>query len=141
MRDMKVEPFLLASTLRAVMAQRLVRRLCPDCRRPEPASASVAALLGIEPGATVYEPVGCDSCGQTGFKGRVGVFEAVRIDDTIRRLINEGGDETAIARHAFARAPNLTSAARTLVINGETTPEEAVRITRREQAPSQAPHA
>jgi general secretion pathway protein E len=133
MRDMKVEPFLLASTLRAVVAQRLVRRLCPTCRRPEPASDSVMALLDLPPGTTVFEPDGCDECGQTGFRGRVGVFEAVRIDDTIRRLINEGGDETEIARHAFARAPNLTDAARPLVMEGQTTPEEAVRITRREQ--------
>ena len=133
MRDMKVEPFLLASTLRAVIAQRLVRRLCPVCRRPEPASEQAAQLLGLQPGTTVYEPGGCDECGQTGFKGRIGVFEAVRIDDTIRRLINEGGDEVAIARHAFARTPNLATSARALVVSGETTPEEAVRITRREQ--------
>jgi general secretion pathway protein E len=133
MRDMKVEPFLLASTLRAVIAQRLVRRLCPDCRRPEPASDQAARLLGLEEGATVYEPAGCEACGQTGFRGRVGVFEAVRVDNTIRRLINEGGDEAAIARHAFACAPNLAAAARALVAAGETTPEEAVRITRRDQ--------
>jgi general secretion pathway protein E len=61
------------------------------------------------------------------------LFEAVRIDDTIRRLINDNADEAAIARHAFARAPNLAAAARALVAAGETTPEEAVRITRREQ--------
>ena len=134
MRDMKVEPFLLASTLRAVIAQRLVRRLCPECRRPEPASQQAVELLGLKPGATIYEPVGCEACGQTGFRGRVGVFEAVRIDDTIRRLINESGDEVAIGRHAFARAPSLVAAARALVAEGQTTPEEAVRITRREQA-------
>jgi general secretion pathway protein E len=133
MRDMKVEPFLLASTLRAVIAQRLVRRLCPECRRPEPASDQAARLLGLPAGAIVYEPAGCDACGQTGFRGRAGVFEAVRIDDTIRRLINENADEAAIARHAFARAPSLATAARALVAAGETTPEEAVRITRREQ--------
>ena len=58
---------------------------------------------------------------------------AVRVDDTIRKLINEGGDEVAISRHAFARTPSLATAARTLVTEGQTTPEEAVRITRREQ--------
>jgi len=131
MRDMKVEPFLLASTLRAIVAQRLVRRLCPACRKPEAASPAVAALLGVEAGTIVYEPGGCEQCSHTGFKGRIGVFEAVRIDDTIRRLINEGGDEVAIARHAFARSTNLTSAARELVREGKTTPEEAVRISRR----------
>ena len=112
MRDMKVEPFLLASTLRAVIAQRLVRRLCEHCRKAEPASEAVAALLGIEPGATIYEPAGCEQCSQTGFKGRIGVFEAVRVDETIRRLINEGGDEAAISRHAFANSPNFAAAAR-----------------------------
>jgi general secretion pathway protein E len=131
MRDMKIEPFLLASTLRAVIAQRLVRRLCPECRRPEAASASLAALLGVPEGTIVYEPGGCDVCSHTGFKGRVGVFEAIRIDDTIRRLINDGGDEDAITRHAFARSSTLTAAARALVIDGKTTPEEAVRISRR----------
>jgi general secretion pathway protein E len=131
MRDMKIEPFLLASTLRAIVAQRLVRRLCPECRRPDEATPSVAALLGVEPGTILYEPGGCEACGGTGFKGRIGVFEAIRIDDTIRRLINDGGDEVAIARHAFAREPSLSTAARELVRQGLTTPEEAVRISRR----------
>ena len=131
MRDMKVEPFLLASTLRAVIAQRLVRRLCPECRRALPADAAVAALLGVKQGAPIYEPGGCAACGNTGFKGRVGVFEAIRIDDTIRRFINDGADEDAIAKYAFANSPNLGAAARALVREGLTTPEEAVRISRR----------
>ena len=134
MRDMKVEPFLLASTLRGVIAQRLVRRLCPSCRRPVQAQGSVSALLGFDPGAIVYEPVGCEECGGTGFKGRIGVFEAIRIDETIRRLINDGGDEAIIARHAFINAPNLGSAARQMVRDGLTTPEEAVRVSRSDMA-------
>ena len=132
MRDMKVESFLLASTLRAVIAQRLVRRLCPDCRRPVPASETVAPLLGIDPQAVVYAAHGCAECGQSGYKGRIGVFEAVRVDETIRRLINEGGEEQAIAAHAFARGPNLAASARDLVLSGQTTPEEAVRVSRRD---------
>jgi general secretion pathway protein E len=132
MRDMRVEPFLLASTLRAVIAQRLVRRLCPSCARPVQASGSVSALLGFDDGAIVHEAVGCEECGGTGYRGRIGVFEAIRIDDTIRRLINDGGDEAIIARYAFVNAPNLGAAARALVREGLTTPEEAVRISRRE---------
>jgi general secretion pathway protein E len=134
MRDMKVEPFLLASTLRGVIAQRLVRRLCPHCAVAMPAPPSVAALLGIDVGAIVHEPGGCDACGQSGYKGRVGVFEAIRVDDTIRALINNGGDEAAIAAHGFARTPTLAAAARDLVLEGVTTPEEAVRISRRENS-------
>jgi general secretion pathway protein E len=133
LKDLKVEPFLLASTLRAVVAQRLVRRLCPDCREPVQADQKVAALLGIDAGSVVWRAAGCDNCGQTGFKGRVGVFEAVRIDDTIRRYIYDGGDEAMIARHAFLRAPTLAGAARAMVRDGLTTPEEAIRVARREE--------
>ena len=132
MRDMKVEPFLLASTLRAVIAQRLVRRLCPNCRRPVAARETVAPLLGIDPDAIVFAANGCDQCGHSGFKGRIGVFEAVRVDETIRRLINDSGDEGAITAHAFRGAPTLASAAKDLVLAGATTAEEAVRVSRRD---------
>ncbi|HEX7855972.1 MAG TPA: type II secretion system ATPase GspE [Sphingobium sp.] len=132
MRDMKVEPFLLASTLRAVIAQRLVRRLCHHCRQPVEADKSACALLGFDPGTQIYKASGCDHCNHTGYKGRIGVFEAVRVDDTLRRMINEGGDESLIARHAFLNAPNLSSSARALVRDGETSAEEAIRISRSE---------
>ena len=132
MRDMKIEPFLLASTLRAVIAQRLVRRLCPACRAPVEAGGPAGALLGLDPAVTIYEARGCADCGNNGYKGRIGVFEAVRVDDTIRRLINEGAEETMIAAHAFRGADNIAAAARTLVEQGMTTAEEAVRISRRD---------
>jgi len=139
MRDMKVEPFLLASTLRAVIAQRLVRRLCPTCRTPGPADAAAARLLGLKTGATVYSPAGCPDCGGSGYKGRIGAFEVIKIDDTVRRLINEGGDETAIAAHSFANSPDLRASARDLVLAGDTSVEEAVRITRTDMVTEAAP--
>jgi general secretion pathway protein E len=138
LRDMKVEPFLLASTLRAVLAQRLVRRLCPDCRTSDHADAGLGQLLGLDRSVSIYRAVGCPHCNQTGFRGRIGVFEAVRIDATIRKMINEGADESAIARHAFRDNPALGGAVRELVIAGETTAEEAVRISRREGEPANA---
>lgn len=132
LRDMKIEPFLIASSLRAVIAQRLVRRLCSACRRPAEAQSSVATLLGVAPGTVIYEAVGCPTCNGSGYRGRIGVFEAIQVDDMVRRLINDGGDEASIARHAFARSPTLSSAVRALVSSGETTAEEAVRISRRD---------
>jgi general secretion pathway protein E len=135
LRDMKVEPFLIASSLRAVIAQRLVRRLCPDCRKPVQAEGSVAALLGFDSGTVIWRAVGCDACGGTGYRGRIGVFEAVRVDETLRRLINDGGDEAIIARHVFLHAPSLGSAARAMVKSGETTAEEAIRISRQQVEP------
>ena len=134
LRDMKIEPFLLASTLRAVIAQRLVRRLCPACCAHEPAPAWVIELMGFESGAVTGVARGCEQCGGSGYKGRIGLFEAVRVDDAIRRLISAGVDEADIAAHAFASSPNLAAAARALVREGVTTAEEAIRITRRESA-------
>lgn len=128
LRDMGIEPFLLASTLRAVIAQRLVRRLCRECSVPHAATAAEAALIGIEAGVTIWSPVGCPSCANTGFRGRLGVFEAIRITDEIRRIILSGGDETAIIAQAFSTAPALSGAARALVVAGVTTAAESVRV-------------
>jgi general secretion pathway protein E len=130
LREWRVEPFQLASNLRMVLGQRLVRRLCGECRVPSQAQGSVSALLGFDPGAIVYSPEGCEACAGSGFQGWTGVFEAVEADAAIRRLINDGGDEAILARHAFLRAPNLGSAARRLIREGVTTPEEAIRISR-----------
>ena len=141
MRDMRVEPFLLASTLRAVIAQRLVRRLCAACKRPVRAGETPAPMLGVPVEAQVWEPVGCSQCNGSGFKGRLGVFEAIRVDETVRRLVNEGGDESAIAAHAFARGGRLVDAARVLVEQGLTTPEEAVRVSRRDAVDLDEPAA
>jgi general secretion pathway protein E len=134
LRDMRVEPFLIASTLRMVIAQRLVRRLCPACRRPAEAAGSLALALGLPEGTRIYEAQGCAECGNGGYKGRIGLFEAVRVDDEIRRLINAGADESAIAAHAFRAAPSLAAAARALVKEGVTTAEEALRVSRHADA-------
>ena len=132
MRDMKVEPFLLASTVRAVIAQRLVRKLCEHCREPIQADGSLASLLGFDRGTVVFQAKGCEHCNHTGYQGRIGVFEAIRIDDTIRKLINEGGDESRIAGHAFLNNKSLASTARAMVRQGLTTAEEGIRISRRD---------
>ncbi|NLR72424.1 type II secretion system ATPase GspE [Novosphingobium sp. ERN07] len=132
MRDMGVEPFLLASTLRAVIAQRLVRRLCPHCREEHEISPGMAEVLGMKKVRQVWSAKGCAACGQTGYQGRVGVFEALRVDDTIRQMIHDNADEAAIARHAFADSPTLAKAVRRMVRDGVTSPEEAARIMRRD---------
>lgn len=136
LRDMKVEPFLLASTLRAVIAQRLVRRLCPDCRVEHPAEEANRQLAGL--GASrIFEPGGCAHCNGTGFKGRIGVYEAIRIDDAVRQMINDGSDEDRIARHVFATVPTLSQSVLALVRDGVTTAEEAIRVSRQDAASEQ----
>ena len=130
LRDMGVEPFLLASTLRLIMAQRLVRRLCPHCHTPEVADAATARLVGIAPGQTVWRPTGCEACGQTGYVGRVGLYETIRVTDTLRRLITTGADEAAINAEALGDGRTLAGQARALVLDGTTSVEEALRVTR-----------
>jgi general secretion pathway protein E len=134
LKDLGVETFLLASSLRAVVAQRLVRRLCEQCRTPVKADAATAALVGVALGTTFYRATGCSGCGNSGYRGRIGLFEAVRIDDRLRALINEGANEAAITAHAFAQAPTLSDSARALVESGITTAEEALRVARASDA-------
>ena len=91
--DIGVQPFLVASSVRAIMAQRLVRRLCQNCEQPGEMSETELRALRIEPGqlreAQVMKPVGCEQCRQTGYKGRMGIFEIFIIDDEVRHTINK----------------------------------------------------
>ena len=85
--DMAIEPFLLASTLRVLEAQRLIRRLCKECKEPFECDAETSKRYGIEAGQTLYRPKGCDECRGAGYRGRVGVFEVVRITPRMANLI------------------------------------------------------
>lgn len=87
LQDMGIEPFLLASTLRVLEAQRLIRRLCKECREAYELDEKTAGAHGLTPGETLYRPKGCDRCRGTGYRGRVGVFEVVRITGTMAGLI------------------------------------------------------
>lgn len=107
MMDMAVEPYLLAAALRGVLAQRLVRRLCPQCRRAVPVSPHLSALLGEAgaglKGGLVYEPVGCPAC-LGGYRGRIGIFELLVMDRSTEELIRAG----AGAARALREAPSRT---------------------------------
>jgi general secretion pathway protein E len=111
--DMGVEPFLIAASLRGVLGQRLVRRLCERCRTPDPAQAGIVedyckAHHLVPPSSdTYYKPVGCPSCGQTGFRGRAGIFEILRVDAKIRGLASIKADSTEI--FAAAREAGMAS--------------------------------
>ncbi|PLR28796.1 type II secretion system protein GspE [Caulobacter zeae] len=127
LRDMGVEPFLLASTMRLIIAQRLVRRLCRVCSVEEPADAAAAALVDVPAGTPLRRPVGCADCAHTGFQGRIGVYEALRVDDAVRRLIGQNAAEDEIAAAGVEVA--LKDEARRYVQEGLTTVEEVLRIT------------
>lgn len=136
LRDMGVEPFLLASTVKAILAQRLVRRLCPDCREPFEADAPEREVLGIKGvgPVTLYRPKGCAACNHTGFAGRVGLYEIIRVDGALRRLIHDDADEQQIADKAFETRETLLTSGRAHALAGRTSLEEVMRVCRREEA-------
>ena len=104
--DIGVQPFLVASSLRAVLAQRLVRRLCPSCKQPTELSETALRTLNFDTAsltnAQIMKPVGCDQCRHTGYKGRLGIFEILIIDDETRHLINHRASTTSLRRHSRA---------------------------------------
>lgn len=128
--DMGVEPFLLASSLLGVMAQRLVRRLCPDCAKKHPTDARERRMLGDE-AEFIYTATGCPKCKNTGYQGRTGVFEIFSIDDNVRKLIHDQAGEHEIRRHISEEmgAVNLRQAGMKLVATGVTSLEDALRVT------------
>jgi len=132
LKDMGVEPFLLSSTITAVLAQRLVRRLCPSCKTAYAPDASERALLGALDDAVIYHPAGCGRCAHTGYEGRVGVYEMIVSDDTLKRLIHDDVGEQEIAAHAFRRADSLAQCGFRHVLNGVTSLEEVLRVVRLE---------
>ena len=134
LRDMGIESFLLASTLRAVLAQRLMRRLCPHCKTPFQPDAALLARLGLPAdfSGSFYHPGSCDACARTGHSGRLGVYELLVINSDIKRLIHEQASEDAIERAAFTNAQMLFSNGMRHVLAGETSPEELLHVCRRE---------
>jgi general secretion pathway protein E len=133
--DMGIEPFLVASSVVAVLAQRLLRRICPDCKRSYTASEEELDRLDLPPGSntTLYRGAGCAACSQTGYRGRTGIFELMVLDDEIRRLIGSKADSTAIKQAAIAKGMvTLKQEGADRVIQGHTTLEEVMRITQQE---------
>jgi len=132
LRDMGVEPFLLSSSIIGVLAQRLLRKLCPDCKEAYSASPSDLDTLGItlEAGKTLtlYRPKGCKTCNYQGYRGRSGIFELVVIDDAIKNLIHDGAGEHELDKQARTRSRSMLQNAREKAISGETSLEEVVRV-------------
>jgi len=132
--DMGVEPFLISSTLEAVLGQRLLRRICPDCRatyEPNETELSELALSRRDLGEqNFYYGKGCDACNQTGYKGRKGIFEWMKVTDPLRELINERAPTVMLKEKAIElgmitlRQDGLRS-----IFAGETTTEEVLKYT------------
>jgi general secretion pathway protein E/type IV pilus assembly protein PilB len=134
--DMGVEPFLVASTVEAVMAQRLVRVLCPRCRAPrqpqrEQLPADFPWDAWLQTGQAIYEPVGCRECRQLGYQGRVGIFEFAPTSDAIRQLAHDRASSWAIRRQALGEGMRtLRQDGWLKAISGVTSVDEVLRVTK-----------
>jgi general secretion pathway protein E/type IV pilus assembly protein PilB len=134
--DMGVEPFLVASTVEGVMAQRLVRRLCPDCReayRPDPADLPEDFPMEkfLETDGWLYQPKGCESCRGTGYRGRMGIYELLVANDEIRELANQGAASIEIKKAAVRSGMSTLRVDGWLkAIDGITTIQEVLRVTK-----------
>lgn len=130
--DMGIEPYLIADSTVGVIAQRLVRRLCPECKRAKKPDAEEREMLALAPDAdvTIYEPCGCSKCDGTGFKGRIGVYEIMEISQGLKSIISKNGDAEAIKEKALEEGMStLRMCATEYVLEGITSVNEMMKVS------------
>ncbi len=130
MRDMGIEPFLLSSSLNAVMAQRLVRLLCEECKEGSVADEAECHLMGIDvdDAPLIYKAKGCRSCAYSGYYGRTGIYEFIHIDRALQRLIHSQASEQEMLQHIRTKSDTLQQMGISLVLDGRTSLDEIVRV-------------
>lgn len=132
LQDMGVEPFLLSSSIIAVLSQRLVRVLCGHCKDEQPASEAELAMLGINKGGEeprLFRAKGCEHCNHTGYKGRMGIYEMIEINDALRLMIHGSAGEHELLAEARKQAGGMLDDGRRRVLAGDTSVEEVLRVT------------
>ncbi len=132
LEDMGLEPYLIADSVVGVIAQRLVRRLCPNCKKPRLATAEEKDLMLCDENqqVTIYEPCGCIQCDNMGYKGRIGVYEIMEMTPDLKRIISRGGNADDIKDQAMKEHMNtLRMSATKLVLEGITSYTEMLRVS------------
>ncbi len=131
LEDMGVEPYLIASSMIGLVAQRLVRLLCPACKKAMPAQKDECELLGItdENPPMIYHPVGCAECKQVGYRGRTGIYELIMIDEKLRTMIHQNETEQKMEQFAHKTFPSIRRDGVRLVLDGMTALEEILRVS------------
>jgi type II secretion system protein E len=140
--DMGIEPFLIASSIEGLIAQRLVRKLCPACKRPWKVDRqfleTVAFPMARVDEGTIFEPGGCEECRQTGFRGRTGIYEVLPINDAVRSLVTARESSARIKQEAMRRGMStLREDGWSKVLKGITSVEEVLRATEEDEALSE----
>ena len=132
LEDMGIEPFLLSSSLLAVLSQRLVRTLCKECRQSHRPKHEECLMLGIadDHAKEIYHAKGCEKCNFTGYRGRTGIHELLIVDEQVRDMIHNGKGEQAIEKYIRKNTPSIRQDGFAKVVDGVTTLEEVLRVTR-----------
>ncbi|MGX7897040.1 GspE/PulE family protein [Tsuneonella sp. HG222] len=132
--DIGVERYLLAPMIIGLLAQRLVRKLCPDCAERRPATDAEALLMDgrIEAGESIWIPIGCPACHGDGYRGRIGIHELIPVDSTMEALIHDGVPEARLLEHARTLSPSLLENGVSKVREGLTSISEVARVVREE---------
>lgn len=128
LKDMGIESFLLASSLKTIISQRLVRRLCNDCKVTARPSSEISKSFSISEDHDIYKPVGCDHCNMTGYQGRIAISECVEVDKELKNLIHNNASENTMYDYVFKNTKSIDQVSIELVLNGTTSIEELVRI-------------
>ena len=132
LEDMGIESYLIADSVIGVIAQRLVRRLCPLCKKPRPATEQEKEFMGVDGSeeVTIYDPCGCSKCENTGYKGRIGVYEIMEVSQSLKSIISKGGTAEDIKEKALEEGMNtLRMSATKYVLEGITSVQEMMRVS------------
>ena len=130
LQDMGVEPFLLSSTLLGVLSQRLVRKLCPECKTVTQLDVEEVNGFKISGDDVIYQANGCSECLHTGFHGRTGIYELIEVDETLSTMIHDGTSQPKLERYCRTQSRSLREDGIRKVVMGETTLDEVLRVTR-----------
>jgi general secretion pathway protein E len=128
LRDMGIESFLLASSLRTIISQRLVRRLCLNCSYLEDPSKEVSKLFDLKPNQKISNSKGCEQCSNTGYQGRIAIAECIQVDRELKEMIHNNSSENKIANYVFKDNQSIDQASLDLLINGITSADELIRV-------------
>ncbi|WP_168203156.1 type II secretion system ATPase GspE [Marinobacter fonticola] len=131
--DMGIEPFLISSSLVGIVAQRLVRVLCSHCKEAYTPSEEHCEFLQLDPNdpPQIYRATGCNECNQLGYRGRMGIYEVVKINESLSQLIHKQAGELELEHEARRHGPSIHTDGVAKVLNGSTTVEEVLRVTHR----------
>jgi len=131
---MGVEPFLLSSSLIGVLAQRLVRLLCAQCKEAYTPSETEYHALGLstETPLELFRATGCEMCNGQGYRGRTGIYELIPVDDELRTMIHDGAGEQQLEEYARSKTPGIRQDGVRRIRAGDTSLEEVLRVTREE---------